>query len=271
MPKPVESLEQKTEHVHGIMVTKADDSTHQYTVDRCFNKETEGINSKVPKPIDNFGSSEELFSIDRKKKGSKVQELVDYSALHNAPSHNSSGIEGCIHQQADFKNTASGKVDNPPPDKDSDKYALVAYNQKTKVRKVVYITHYSDSKEWITSQLKPNLDELDVDILTIEDAVAGQTIANARDGLVNKADKIIVVFSEQSKDNKKSLESKWLNYDIDRAKHKNPDPNRISFIPILCKNTKQEDLPKPLDNVIALTADSKNLKEKLKESIFNNH
>ena len=262
MPIPVESLEQKTEHVHGIILAIADDSAHHYTVDRCCDKQTETINSTVP---DDSVSSEELFSIDRKNMGSKEQELLEYSALHIGSSHNSSGIKGYIHQQADFKSTASGIVDNQL-DKDSDKYALVACNQNTQVRKVVYIIHYSDSKEWITSRLKPILDELDVGILTMDDAVAGQTIAIARDGLVNKADKIIVVFSEQCKDNKK-----WLHYDLDRAKHKNPDPNRISFIPILCENTKPEDLPKPLDNVIPLKADSKNLKEKLKESIFNDH
>ena len=134
--------------------------------------------------------------------------------------------------------------------------------------KVVYIIHYSDSKEWITRTLKPILNELPIQILTIEDAVAGQTIANARNELVDKADKLIVVFSSQSKENKKSLESKWLNYDLEHAKHKDPDPANIHFIPILYGDTKQEDLPKPLNNIIPLKADSKQLKDKLKESIF---
>lgn len=146
---------------------------------------------------------------------------------------------------------------------------LVPYNEKTQARKVVYITHYSNSKEWITSDLKPLLDELHVEILTMEDAVVGKTIANARNELVNKADKIIVVLSSQSKEDKKSLESKWVQYDVEQTKHKNPDPCEVSFIPILYGDTKPEDLPRPLNNMIPIKADSKNLKEKLEESIFN--
>ena len=255
---------------------------HQYTIDRSFEGPNETRGSIEQPPTNSSMSSDELFSIDTKNKDllsshccTKEQELVDpndYSVLHIGSSHNMGGVKRFVSNQAGLlpvclENVVSDTVNSPSdkvPLKDTtDKHALV------QARKVVYITHYSDSKEWITSKLKPILDELDVEILTIEDAVVGQTIATARDELVNKADKIIVVFSCQSKEDKKSLESKWLQYDLERAKHKNPDPNKICFIPILYEDTEREDLPRPLDNMIPIKANSKNLKEKLKESIFN--
>ena len=286
--RPVESSsEQKTEHVHGRMQAIMGDTNYQYTIDRSFEGPSEAQGSIEHPPTDNSMSSEELFSIDRKNNEllsshccTKEQELVDpndYSVLHIGSSHNNmGGVKRFVSHQADLlpvclenADTVNNSSDEVPL-KDANEHALVPY-QKALARKVVYIIHYSDSKEWITSQLKPILDDLGVEILTIEDAVVGQTIANARDELVNKADKVIVVFSRKSKEDKNALESKWLQYDLERVKHKNPDPNKISFIPILYEDTEQKDLPRPLDNMIALKADSENLKEKLKESIFDKH
>ena len=291
LPKPdsdytVESsAEHRTEHVHGMQAIMGT-TDHQYTIDRSCKGPNETEGSIEPPPTNNSLSSEELFSIDRKNMDliasqscTKEQELVDpndYAVLHIGSSMG--GVKTFVSNQAGvlpvcFENGVGDTANNPSdkgPLKDTttttSKQASVRYNQKTQARKVVYITHYNDSKEWIISKLKPLLDELDVEILTIEDAVVGQTIANARDELVNKADKIIVVFSWQSKEN--ILESKWFQYDLEQAKHKDPHPDKISFIPILYEDTKQEDLPRPLNHMIPIKADSKNLKEKLKQSIF---
>ena len=286
--RPVQSpAEHRTEHVHGMQAIMGN-TDHQYTVDRSCEGPNENQGSIEPPPTDSSPSSEELFSIDRKNMDlvsshcTKEQELVDpndYPVLHIGSGHNMGGVKTFVSIQAGplpmcFENGVSDTANNPSdkgPLKDTttSKQALVPCNQKKKASKVVYITHCSDSKEWITSKLRPLLDELDVEILTIENAVVGQTIANARDELVNKADKIIVVFSWQFKEDKELPESKWLHYDLEQAKHKNPDLQKISFIPILYKDTKPEDLPRPLDNMIPIKADSSNLKEKLEESIFN--
>lgn len=284
--KPSEQHGGKTEHVHGRMETTIGDCS--YTVDqRSIETPNERKHSPEQSATSSSESSEELFTIDRPNKNlkeshshGKMQELMqpgEYSVMHIGSSHNIGGVKSFVSNQADplsvcSENPTSVTV-NSSSNKSLIKYTdefvgLASPDQETQVHKVVYITHYSDSKEWITATLKPILDKLNVEILTVEDAVVGQTIATAHDQLVNKADKVIVIFSLQSKQDKKSLESKWFSYDLDRAKHKNPDPSKISFIPILFGDTKQEDLPKPLDNMIILKADSTNLEEKLKESIF---
>ena len=152
------------------------------------------------------------------------------------------------------------------PDVASDKNVEIVSSDQVQVRKVVYISHCSDSKEWITLTLKPILDELNVDILTMEDAAVGQNMLTARAELIRKADTTMVIFSLQS--TQSSMESKWLYYDLDLALHGNPDPSNISFIPILFGDIKQEDLHRSLDHIIVLKADSSFLKEKLKQSIF---
>ena len=272
----------KTEHVHGRM--KPTISDNSYTTDRGIETPNEGKHC-VEEPSSNHSdSSQELFAVDNPKKmlngHDKVQELVDpgnFAVMHIGSSHNIGSVKSFVSNQPDSlpvcsENPVSNVTNsfpNEPPMKDTDENVTVlSPNQESQVRKVVYITNYTDSKEWITNTLKPILDRLNVDILTIEDAVVGLTFATARDDLVNKADKIVVVFSSQSKEDKKSLESKWVNYDLDRAKHKNPDPSKICFIPILYGDTKQEDLPRPFDSVIVLKANSANLEEKIKQSIF---
>ena len=272
----------KTEHVHGRMKPTIGDNS--YTTDRGIETPHEGKHSVEEPSTNSSESSQELFAVGKPKSTfhgqGKVQELVgpgDYAVMYIGSSHNIGGVKSFVSNQADLlpvcsENPVSDAVNslpNEPPMKDADEnVTIVSPNQETQVRKVVYITHYSDSKDWITTTLKPILDKLNVHILTIEDAVVGLTIATAHDELVNKADKIVVVFSLQSKEDKKSLESKWINYDLDRAKHKNPDPSKISFIPILYGNTKQADLPRPFDNVIVLRAGSTNLEERIKQSIF---
>ena len=153
------------------------------------------------------------------------------------------------------------------PDVATDKSVEIVSSDQVQVHKVVYISHCSDSREWITFTLKPILDELNVDILTMEDVAVGQNMLAAPAELIRKADKIIVIFSLQS--SQSSMESKWLCYDLDQAEHRNPDPSYIGFIPILFGDIKQEDLPRSLHHVIVLKADSTFLKEKLKQSIFN--
>lgn len=262
----------KTEHVHGRMKATIDDSS--CTIDRSIE-----TTNKDRRSVSNSSEiSEELFPIDRANKTAlpscaqgktvELKEPNDYSVMHIGSNHNIGNVKSFFSNQADSEAPASDTVDSSSPIKDTNDVPMLCPNQETQVRKVVYITHYSDSKKWITNTLKPILDKLNVDILTIEDAVVGQTMATARDELVNKADIIIVVFSLQSKQNKKSLESKWVHYDLDRANHKNPDPNKIRFIPILFGDTEQEDLPRPLDNVVVLKADNTSLEEKIKESIF---
>ena len=263
----------KTEHVHGRMKATIDDSS--YMIDRSIE-----TTNKDRRSVSNSSEiSEELFPIDRANKTARpshaqgktveLKEPNDYSVMHIGSNHNIGNVKSFFSNQTDSEAPANDTVYSSSPIKDTnDVVPMLCPNQETQAHKVVYITHYSDSVKWITNTLKPILDKLNVDILTIEDAVVGQTMATARDELVNKADIIIVVFSLQSKQNKKSLESKWVHYDLDRANHKNPDPNKIRFIPILFGDTEQKDLPRPLDNVIVLKADNTSLEEKIKESIF---
>ena len=134
-------------------------------------------------------------------------------------------------------------------------------------KKKVYVIHCDDSKEWVDGRLKTVLTKLSVQMDTIDDAVVGSSIPNARYQLVAKADKVIVVISPSSR-NKWSKENQWNEFELAYATQKDPGSTKITIIPILYGNVKSKDLPKTVSGLVSLRFDAKGFEEKIKESIF---
>jgi len=133
--------------------------------------------------------------------------------------------------------------------------------------KKVYVIHCSDSKQWVDNTLKTVLTTLRVIMVTIDDAVVGSSISNARCELVNRADKVIVVISPSSR-NKWSKENQWSEFELAHATQKDPGSSKITIIPVLYGNVQSKDLPAAVSSLISLRFNSKDFQEKLKESIF---
>jgi len=133
--------------------------------------------------------------------------------------------------------------------------------------KKVYVIHCDDSKQWVDGRLKTVLTALSVQMDTIDDAVVGSTISNARYQLVAKADKVILVISPSSR-NRWSKENQWSEFELAYATQKDPGSTKITIIPILYGNVKSEDLPKTVSGLVSLRFDAKDFEEKIKESIF---
>lgn len=135
--------------------------------------------------------------------------------------------------------------------------------------KCVYVIHREDSKNWVMNHLKPILnDELNIDMSTEDNFIPGMTKAQARSVSVKNAQKIIVVFSKQSIEDQCSNEHKWFEYDLSKAKHKDPNPQTITVIPILHGDISCGDLPESVEDQISLRTDHPLFKNKIKESIL---
>ncbi|XP_065918433.1 uncharacterized protein [Dysidea avara] len=134
-------------------------------------------------------------------------------------------------------------------------------------KKRVYVIHCTDSKQWVNSILKTVLTTINVLMVTIDDAMVGSSISNARYELVDKADKVIVVISPSSR-NKWSKENQWSEFELAHARQKDPDSSKIKIIPVLYENVRSEDLPATVSSLVSLRFDATDFKEKVKESIF---
>jgi len=133
-------------------------------------------------------------------------------------------------------------------------------------KKKVYVIHCEDSKPWVDGRLKEVLTAVNVKMVTIEDAVAGFTIANARCNLVNTADKVIAVISP-SLQNKLSKEGQWSEFELAHATQKDPGFSKVWIIPVLYGNVNNQELPPSVSALVPLRYDDSNFKEKIKESI----
>ena len=86
-------------------------------------------------------------------------------------------------------------------------------NDKTK-KKLVYVMHLSDSKEWVFNELKPILTELNIDMSTSNDFIPGKTVAQSYSDSIREAKNIIVVFSMLAVEDivLQSEEQKWFKF-----------------------------------------------------------
>jgi len=129
-------------------------------------------------------------------------------------------------------------------------------------KKTVYVTYTDDSKEWVINVLKPFPMDLNVDVVTICDAIPGKTILSARTDFINKATKIILVISKQS------ITDKIFLFDINKALHKNPDPTEITIIPILYGNVVCSDAPEQVADLISISYDDPEFAAKITNSVY---
>ena len=128
-------------------------------------------------------------------------------------------------------------------------------------KKIMYVAYGEDSKQWVTDTLIPFLATLNVEVVTISDAIPGKTQLSARTDLIKEASKMIIVISKQSIKDKKNL------YDISKAQHKDPDPTKITIIPILFENATPEDVPTQIMDLTLIRNNDAEFEEKIKRSV----
>ena len=122
------------------------------------------------------------------------------------------------------------------------------------------MAHGADSRQWVTDTLTPVLKAFNVEVLTIDDMSAGVNRMSAHMDLIKEACKVIVVVSEQSAKDKLFL------YDISLAQYKDPDPSKISIIPILFGNVTHSDLPTSIMHLLPISYDNPDFVAKIKQS-----
>ena len=154
----------------------------------------------------------------------------------------------------------SGEVENRP---------LANQHPIQAETKLVYVIHLSDSEQWVMVELKPILTELNINMFSSHDFIPGKTKAQAHSDSIKKAEKVIVVFSRLTvEDNEQSTEQKWFKFALSQAEHKDPDPSKISVIPILHGAVTHASLPERIRNTISLATNDPQFKRKIQESVF---
>ena len=126
----------------------------------------------------------------------------------------------------------------------------------------VYIAYGSDSENWVINVLKPFLAELNVKVSTKSDAIPGQTQPAAHMHLINEANKIILVMSNES------IKDHYFLYDMNKAMHKDPGPTKSTVIPILYENISPSDIPAEVVHLASVSNNDPELKIKVTKSIY---
>lgn len=91
-------------------------------------------------------------------------------------------------------------VNRPLLPKDHKNYQASATGkpQICNCRKLMYVTYGEDSKQWVTNTLIPFLATLNVEVVTISDAIPGKTHLSARTDFIKESSKMIIVISKES-------------------------------------------------------------------------
>ena len=164
------------------------------------------------------------------------------------------GVEGCnSDEQLPLQATDDDKSVPIP----STCKALVYY-----YRKVVYITHGDDSEQWVVGTLISFLVKLNVEVVRISDAIPGKEHYSARLDFINKANKTILVISQQS------IKDNAFLYDISRVLHKDSDLTKITIIPILYANVTHSDIPGNIKHLISIRYVDAEFVTKITKSIY---
>lgn len=198
----------------------------------------------------------------------------NYNTLHpptlparNVPNNAVAGNgpnDAAFQHQHDHQTESSSDHDVPPlqaPNDEANGEVVPSARKDLACKKKLYLAHSEDSKQWVSDTLIPSLETVEVEVVTIRDAIPGKTKLSARTDFIKEACKIILVISKQSKEDKTFL------HDISKARHKDPDPTKITIIPILFGNVTHNDVPKSITDLIPIHHDDEEFQKKIKQSI----